>query len=86
VPGDPGLPHRVTLGLNLLTHPVLYVAVLALGPSSVLPAELLVMGVEGAALAAWVPGATRPWGWAIAANLASWLLGVPLLEWLASVL
>lgn len=77
----------MTLGLNLLTHPLLYLTVVTFGPPSVVPGELMVMAVEGAALAAWVPALTRPRGlaWAVAANLVSWQGGTRLLAWLAAV-
>jgi hypothetical protein len=83
--GDAGLPHRVTLGLNLLTHPLLYVVVLALGASTVVPSEVLVMVVEGGVLRAWFPRVGSPWAWAVAANLLSWQGGPVLLRWLISV-
>ena len=81
-PGRSVLPHQVTLGLNLLTHPMLFFATAALGPGSVAPGELLVVVVEGAALARWVPSVSYPWRWAAAANLVSWQVGGWILGWM----
>lgn len=71
----PSLALQVCLGLNLLTHPALFLALRALGPRWTWAGELAVIAVEGSFLARWVPEARGPWATAGVANLISWQLG-----------